>query len=233
MSRPWWVIRPRFLAVIALVYLFLVAIELLGGSFKAVGRDTAQQLIAGVTNPFAGLAVGILATVLVQSSSVTTATVVGLVGSGQVPLDVAIPMIMGANIGTTITNTLVSMGHITRSEEFRRAFAGATVHDFFNLITVAIVFPLELSTGFLQRTATTMAESLTPSEFRLLDVMIRRPGRAFSRSELMYAALGEDTPGSDRTIDVHIRALRQKLGDFAAPIQTVRGVGYRFRDESG
>ena len=70
---------------------------------------------------------------------------------------------------------------------------------------------------------------LTPSEFRLLDVLIRQPGRAFSRSELMDAALGEDTIVLERTIDVHIRALRHKLGSHASLVETVRGVGYRFK----
>ena len=162
MARPWWKVQPRLVLVIAMLYLFLVAIELMGSSFKEVGRETANNLVASVTNPFAGLAVGVLATVLVQSSSVTTATVVGLVGSGQVPLNVAVPMIMGANIGTTITNTLVSLGHLTRSDEFRRAFAGATVHDFFNLITVTIIFPLEISFRFLEKSASRMATEITP-----------------------------------------------------------------------
>ena len=71
---------------------------------------------------------------------------------------------------------------------------------------------------------------LTRSEFRLLDTLIRQPGRVFQRSELIDAALGEDTMVMERTIDVHIRALRRKLGDKADVIETVRGVGYRFRD---
>lgn len=71
---------------------------------------------------------------------------------------------------------------------------------------------------------------LTPSEFSLLDVLIRQPGRAFSRSELIDAALGNDTIVLERTIDVHIRAVRQKLGGHADIVETVRGVGYRFRD---
>ncbi|MEM8947145.1 MAG: Na/Pi symporter [Planctomycetota bacterium] len=157
-----WLNRLRLVLVLLLLFLFLVAIELLGSSFKAIGKDTAEQLVASVTNPFAGLSVGILATVLVQSSSVTTATIVGLVGSGQIPLSIAVPMVMGANVGTTITNTLVSLGHITRADEFRRAFAGATVHDFFNLIAVAVLFPLELATGFLRRSAVFMAAWLQP-----------------------------------------------------------------------
>jgi two-component system phosphate regulon response regulator PhoB len=71
---------------------------------------------------------------------------------------------------------------------------------------------------------------MTRSEFRLLDTMIRQPGRAFKRSELINSVLGEDAIVLERTIDVHIRALRRKLGDLADVIETVRGVGYRFRD---
>ncbi|MCH5375655.1 MAG: response regulator transcription factor [Planctomycetes bacterium] len=72
--------------------------------------------------------------------------------------------------------------------------------------------------------------TLTRSEFRLLDTLIRQPGRAFQRSELINAALGEDTIVLERTIDVHIRSVRRKLGEAADLIETVRGVGYRFRD---
>ena len=150
----------RILAVIALLIIFLVGIKLLGASFKMVGKETAQSLFQGLSNPFAGLAVGILATVLVQSSSVTTAVVVGLVGSGELGVGHAVPVIMGANIGTSVTNTLVSLGHITRSAEFRRAFAGATMHDFFNLLTVLVLLPLELMTGFLQKSAFWLTEVL-------------------------------------------------------------------------
>jgi DNA-binding response OmpR family regulator len=71
---------------------------------------------------------------------------------------------------------------------------------------------------------------LTKSEFRLLDTLIRQPGRAFDRSELIDSALGEDTLVLERTIDVHIRALRKKIGEKAEAIETVRGIGYRFRE---
>jgi two-component system phosphate regulon response regulator PhoB len=74
---------------------------------------------------------------------------------------------------------------------------------------------------------------LTPSEFGLLEALIRQPGRVFSRSDLIDAALGGDSLVLERTIDVHIRALRQKLGPHAILVETVRGVGYRFRDPSG
>lgn len=71
---------------------------------------------------------------------------------------------------------------------------------------------------------------LTPSEFRLLDALVRFPGRAFTRNELIDAALGEETIVLERTIDVHIRSLRRKLGQDAELIETVRGVGYRLRE---
>jgi DNA-binding response OmpR family regulator len=74
---------------------------------------------------------------------------------------------------------------------------------------------------------------LTPSEFGLLEALIRQPGRVFSRSELIDAALGGDSLVLERTIDVHIRSLRKKLGDHAPLVETVRGVGYRFRDPIG
>ena len=76
-----------------------------------------------------------------------------MVGGGALTLSGAIPMIMGANIGTTITNMIVSIGHINRSNEFRRAFAAATVHDFFNVLAVIILFPLEMIFGILEKSA--------------------------------------------------------------------------------
>jgi len=72
--------------------------------------------------------------------------------------------------------------------------------------------------------------SLTRSEFRLLDTLIRQSGRVFLRSELIDAALGDDAMVMERTIDVHIRSLRRKMGKKADLVETVRGVGYRFRD---
>ncbi len=143
----------RILTFLGLLFVFLVAIELLSGAMSVAGTDTARNMLQGLDNPFAGLAAGILATVLVQSSSVSTATVVALVGGGQLSVEAAVPIIMGANIGTSVTNTLVSLGSVTRSDEFRRAFAGATVHDFFNLLAVAILLPLELATGYMAHAA--------------------------------------------------------------------------------
>jgi solute carrier family 34 (sodium-dependent phosphate cotransporter) len=147
----------RAVLVVFLLYMFLVGVKLLESGVKGLGDETAGGLFDGITNPLAALFVGILATVLVQSSSVTTATIVGLVAAGQLPMDIAVPMILGANIGTSVTNTIVSLAHARRDEEFRLAFTAATMHDFFNLIAVAILLPLELATGILHRAAAWMA----------------------------------------------------------------------------
>ena len=72
---------------------------------------------------------------------------------------------------------------------------------------------------------------LTPTEFRLLWTLIRAAGRPFGRNELMDHCRGEDANALERTIDVHVRSLRQKLGELGDLIETVRGVGYRFRVE--
>ena len=149
-----------FLTVLGLLYLFLVSIKLLGSSFDAFGKERVDQWLSVADNPFVGLMLGILVTSIVQSSSFTTVTVVSLVGTGALKLEWAIPMIMGANIGTTVTNLLVAIGHVPRREEFRRAYAAAVVHDFFNLLTVAVLFPIELLTGYLRRTALWLADAL-------------------------------------------------------------------------
>ncbi len=133
----------RLIQLLLFLYIFLVSIALMGASMKMFGKGFAEMLIATTSNPFVGLFIGILATSLIQSSSSTTSIVVGMVGSSVLTVPNAIPIIMGANIGTSVTNTLVSLAHVNRSEEFRRSFAASTVHDFFNFMAVLIIFPLQ------------------------------------------------------------------------------------------
>lgn len=153
----------RAALVVGLLYLFLTGVGLLGDGIAALGEDFQEQLFASVDTPVAGLMVGLLATVLAQSSSVTTSTIVGLVGTGLLSIDAAVPMVMGANLGTTVTNTLASLGHVRRPNEFRPAFAAATVHDIFNVLAVAVLLPLELLTGLLSDIALWLTEALIGS----------------------------------------------------------------------
>lgn len=149
----------RAIAVLALLFVFLVGVNGLGDGFKSLGGGLLDSFFRATENPFMGLMVGVLATTLVQSSSVSTSLIVGLVAAPANPLPLvnAIPMVMGANIGTTVTNTLVSMAHMGRKQEFERAFAVATCHDFFNFLAVAVFLPLEIATGFLQKSATALS----------------------------------------------------------------------------
>lgn len=144
-----------WLQVAVFIYLLLVAVAMIGSGFKTAAGDEAESLFAFATNPFLALLIGALATALIQSSSTVTSIIVGLVAGGM-PVSIAIPMVMGANIGTTITNTIVSLGHIGNKDEFRRAFSAATVHDFFNVFAVVIFLPLEIMTGFLEAAASSL-----------------------------------------------------------------------------
>ena len=131
-------------AVLASIYLFLVGINGMSSAIKHMGSDVAESIFTATSNPFIALFIGVFSTVLFQSSSTTTSLIVGMVSSGALSLSSSIPMVMGANIGTTVTNTIVSIGHINRGNEFKRAFSASTVHDFFNILAVIILFPLEI-----------------------------------------------------------------------------------------
>lgn len=157
-----------WLCVAALIYLLICAVGLIGGGFKAAAGDKAAELFAFASNPFAGLVVATLATALIQSSSTVTSIIVGLVAGG-LPISVAVPMVMGANIGTSITNTIVSLGHVRDRKEFARAFSAATVHDFFNLISVVVFLPLEIAFGFLEKFSHFLAEPFFDCEDASVD----------------------------------------------------------------
>lgn len=140
------------------LYVFFFSLELMGASLKMFGKGLATNLIQTTTNPLVGLFIGILATSLIQSSSSTTSIVVGLVSGGVLNVANAIPIIMGANIGTSVTNTFASLTQINRNIEFQRAFSAAIVHDYFNLLAVLAIFPLQYFTNFLGRMATLMGQ---------------------------------------------------------------------------
>lgn len=144
-------VRPinRILSILGALLLFLFAIDLMGGAFGSLGGSTTQSIFYATSNPFIGLFIGLLTTAIIQSSSTSTSMIVAAVASGAIDIPEAVPMIMGANIGTTLTSTLVSLGFITGKNAFRKALAAGTVHDFFNILTVLILFPLEYYYGLI------------------------------------------------------------------------------------
>ncbi|KAF3687587.1 Sodium-dependent phosphate transport protein 2B [Channa argus] len=138
--------------LLGLLYLFICSLDILSSAFQLVGGKAAGDIFQDnsvLSNPLAGLVIGVLVTLLVQSSSTSSSIVVSMVSSGLLTVQLAVPIIMGTNIGTSVTNTLVAMTQAGDRSTFRRAFAGATVHDFFNWLSVVVLLPLEVATGYL------------------------------------------------------------------------------------
>lgn len=146
-----------------LLFLFVCSLDTLSSAFQLAGGKVAGDIFqdnAVLSNPVAGLVVGILVTVLVQSSSTSTSIVVSLVASGLLEVRSAVPVIMGSNIGTSVTNTIVAMMQAAERTEFQRAFAGATIHDCFNWLSVLVLLPLEVVSGLMTRLSHLLVTSL-------------------------------------------------------------------------
>ncbi|XP_004557140.1 sodium-dependent phosphate transport protein 2B [Maylandia zebra] len=152
----------KLVLLLGLLYMFICSLDVLSSAFQLVGGRAAGDIFKNsevLTNPVAGLVIGVLVTVLVQSSSTSSSIVVSMVASGLLEVKMAVPIIMGANIGTSVTNTIVAMMQAGDRNEFRRAFAGATVHDFFNWLSVLILLPLEAATGVLYKVTKLIIDS--------------------------------------------------------------------------
>ncbi len=169
----------NILIFLGAIYFFIIGIKLMGGGFKLMGGDFSESLIETTSNPFVALCIGVFATAVIQSSSATTSTVVAMVVANPSFYPNAIPIIIGANIGTSVTNVIVALGHIRHKGAFRRAFAGALVHDLFNIIAASLIFPLEWLTriftgkGFLERLGEVTATALVGSKGAKFDLIHR------------------------------------------------------------
>jgi len=141
------------------ILLFLFSLDLMGAGFKALGTDMAKDILSVTANPFIGLFIGLGITAVIQSSSTSTSMIVAMVASGSLDFYSAVPMIMGANIGTTLTSTIVSFGFFNNKNEFRKAIAAGVVHDFFNILTTVVLFPLEYYYQFLSSLAITITNA--------------------------------------------------------------------------
>jgi sodium-dependent phosphate cotransporter len=138
--------------VILALYFFICSLSFLADGFRLVAGRQAGLVFRNsevFNNPIAGMLVGVLVTVLVQSSSTSTSIVITMVAADLLTVRQAISLIMGANIGTSVTSTIVALAQSVDRDEFRRAFAAATVHDMFNFLNVLVLLPLEAMTGYL------------------------------------------------------------------------------------
>lgn len=179
-------------AIVALtaLYLFIAAVSMIGAGLKCIARDDAgrdflQWLFGLVDDPMTGLFIGLLVTSFVQSSSFTTSMTVGLVATGQISLPAAIPIVMGANVGTSVTNILVSLAHVRRRREFRRSLGGAIVHDFFNVLSVLVLLPLEYAFRIISSLTGLISGALEGTRYFDAD-----PTKSFGFIKKTFAAVG-------------------------------------------
>jgi len=169
-NRSYRTLYINFLIIPIALLAFLFSIHTMGLAFGVLGKSAAASILAITSNPFIGLFIGLLITAILQSSSTTTSMVVAAVAAGSLELSSAIPIVMGANIGTTLTSTIVSLSYITKSGEFRKAISAGTMHDIFNILVVVIIFPLQLKYQFLSQLSSYLGASV--SSVSITDVVL-------------------------------------------------------------
>src|SRR5262252_590414 len=157
---PVWAKALGWCGAAGLIYLLICAVSIISRGFANLSGDAAHSMFAFAQNPWVGLFVGVLGTVLIQSSTTTTAIAVTAVGSGALPIHGAVPIILGANVGTTVTTTLVALTFIGNRDEFRRALASSSIHDFYNWLALLIFFPIELIWHPLERLSRALTDAL-------------------------------------------------------------------------
>jgi len=150
--------------VVFALWVFLLTLSVMGTGFKLLGGKSSAQMFDVVDNPISALMVGVLATVLVQSSSTSTSIIISLVGANELSVRAAVFMVMGANIGTSVTNTIVALGYFASKNDLRRGFAAATVHDLFNWLSVLVLLPINWIYPFLEKMTYEMAKGQSPCD---------------------------------------------------------------------
>lgn len=148
----------RVLQIFFAIFFFLFAIKLLVASLGNFSDLLQANLLSTTLDPFVGLFIGLLATAIIQSSSTTSTMTVAMVATGTLSIQESVPIILGANIGTTLTSTIVALGFISDKFAFRKAISAGVIHDFYNIVLVIILFPLELYYGVLSNTSIYLQE---------------------------------------------------------------------------
>ncbi len=224
--------RANGLLAALMLYLFISAITMMGHGLKTAAKDekasrSIQSVIQFADTPIVALCVGVLITSIVQSSSFTTSLTVGLVVAGSLTVESAVPIVMGANIGTSVTNLLVSVAHIRNRLEFRRALAGAAVHDFFNVLSVAVLFPLEVAFKILSAPATAFGHWLiglgvfppNPKDFNLIKLATWPFTKGIDKILLNLLELSKPVAG----LLIAAAALVLLFGSLAMLVKVLRG----------
>lgn len=140
-------IGTQIILFILILVIFLFSLEMMSASALKINFFLNESVKNAINNPFIALVIGLLITAIFQSSSTTTTISVVMVASGLISLQSAIPIVFGANIGTSITAIISTISHINGKKEFKKAISAAMLHHLFNLFTACILFPLEYYTG--------------------------------------------------------------------------------------
>ncbi|GFR90289.1 sodium-dependent phosphate transport protein 2B [Elysia marginata] len=207
----------KIACLLCLLWMFVCSLDCLSSAFRLLGGKVAGEALASsvlLSNPVAGVMIGVLATVLVQSSSTATSILVSMVTSEVLTLPHAIPIVMGSNIGTTVTNTLVALGQVRAKGDFRRAFAAATLHDFFNWLCVIVLLPVEVTSGYLYHFTDAITKGLdlnrtnsTTSNTKLLKAITEPVTKEIidlSSAKIKAIARGEKVNGSIIELGDHL-----------------------------
>lgn len=147
----------KIILFIIFLYLFLLSLTFMSVGFTMVASYTLRWgtvIKYLLKNPFAALAIGIIATAIMQNATATTSIAVSMVGAGIIPdVQSAVPIIMGSNIGTCVTNSFIALTLKNKPDEFKKAFSAATLNDRFNLLSTAVLLPIEIFSNMLFRIA--------------------------------------------------------------------------------
>jgi len=158
--RPKFTVGKQILYIGLTLFFFLLSLRLLVHSLGLFSDSFQENFLISSLNPFIGLFIGLLVTAIIQSSSTTTTMVVAIMAAGGLEIRDAIPIIMGANIGTTLTSTIVALGFISDAKEFRKAISAGIIHDFFNILLVIVLFPFEYYFGVLSGLSSAIQEAV-------------------------------------------------------------------------
>lgn len=224
----------KVLAALICLYFFVCSLDLLATSFRLLSGRNGGKLFSQselLQNPIVGMMIGVLCTVLVQSSSTTTSIIVGMVSSDIIKVPNAIPMIMGANIGTSVTNTIVSFTQITDRQGFERAFSCAVLHDMFNWVTVIIFLTIEIMTGYLYHMTKAMVESFHLSTQEKPPDLLKAITKPLTKVVIQIDknVLKGWTTNSSKYFDVHTlmkKNCERNVSNISSPITAGAAVGY-------
>lgn len=150
--------------ILFFLYFFICSLSIFKVAFQLLCSNMSTSVLAytSLDNPILGLMLGVFSTAVIQSSSATTSIVVAMAAGDIITLREGIPVVMGSNVGTSITSTMVSLTNLQNLEEYRLGFTAAILHDIFNWSTIILLLPLEMGTGALEKVSGYIADVLDP-----------------------------------------------------------------------